>query len=71
MVEGFDWGPGVTKAIITLDSEVNKVTKDMFTTSEAKTVIGEQSIIDTTAEQIKPFISSSFTFYYLSSFIIY
>ena len=36
VVEGFDWGPGVTKAIITLDSEVNKVTKDMFNVQEVK-----------------------------------
>lgn len=36
IVEGFDWGPGVTKAIVTLDSEVSNVTKDMFNVKETK-----------------------------------
>lgn len=36
VVEGFDWGPGVTKAIVTLNEEVSNVTKDTFTVEETK-----------------------------------
>lgn len=36
VVEGFDWGPGVTKVIITLDKKVKNVTKDMFSVKENK-----------------------------------
>lgn len=36
VVEGFDWGPGVTKAIITMDKELSNVTKDMFKVEEIK-----------------------------------
>ncbi|MGG7059017.1 prolyl oligopeptidase family serine peptidase [Clostridium tertium] len=36
VVEGFDWGPGVTKAIVTLDKQVSNVTKDMFNVKEIK-----------------------------------
>ena len=42
VVEGFDWGPGVTKAIITIDREVSNVTKEMFKVEEVK-----QSMFDT------------------------
>lgn len=36
LVEGFDWGPGVTKAIVTLDEEVSNVDKDTFNVEESK-----------------------------------
>lgn len=36
VVEGFDWGPGVTKAIVTLNDEVSNVTKDTFKVEETK-----------------------------------
>lgn len=36
VVEGFDWGPGVTKVIVTLDDEVSNVTKDTFKVEEVK-----------------------------------
>lgn len=36
VVEGFDWGPGVTKAIVTLNEEVSNVTKDTFKVEETK-----------------------------------
>lgn len=36
VVEGFDWGPGVTKAIVTLNEEVTNVTKDTFKVEEVK-----------------------------------
>lgn len=36
VVEGFDWGPSVTKAIVTLNEEVTNVTKDTFKVEEVK-----------------------------------
>lgn len=48
VVEGFDWGPGVTKAIITLDSEVSDVTKDMFNVQEVKNWFGGVQSFDRT-----------------------
>lgn len=36
VVEGFDWGPGVTKAIVTMDKELSEVTKEMFKVEEIK-----------------------------------
>lgn len=48
VVEGFDWGPGVTKVIITLDSEVSDVTKDMFNIQEVKNWFGGVQSFDRT-----------------------
>ncbi|MDU5111707.1 MAG: prolyl oligopeptidase family serine peptidase, partial [Clostridium sp.] len=36
IVRGFDWGPGVTQAVITLDNEVSDVNKDTFKVKETK-----------------------------------
>lgn len=36
VVEGFDWGPGVTKAIVEFDGNVSNVSKDTFKVEEVK-----------------------------------
>lgn len=48
VVEGFDWGPGVTKAIIKLDNEVSDITKDMFNVQEVKNWFGGVQSFDRT-----------------------
>lgn len=35
-VKGYDWGPSVNKAVVTIDKEVTEVNKDMFNVKESK-----------------------------------
>ena len=53
VVEGFDWGPGVTKAIIKLENEVSDVTKEKFKVEEVKQGYNYQdmSVINGTYER--------------------